>query len=118
MATISPVACAHTDQIIVALRGELDITTVRTALTALTAAAIRGRSIVVDLADLDFLDCSAVRALLLARIVARDSGGDLILTHSHGGVLRILTVLGHADGVLAEPPTSRGSYKTILQFAN
>jgi anti-anti-sigma factor len=107
MTTISPDACVHRDQILVLLRGELDITTAPTALAALTAAAIRGESIVADLAELDFLDCSAVRLLMLARTVARQSGGDVALTHAHGGVLRLLTILGYADGMLAEPENKK-----------
>jgi hypothetical protein len=49
---------------------------------------------------------------------ARQSGGDLTLTHSHGSVLRLLTILGRTDDAAAEPTTSNESYQPSLSFAS
>jgi anti-anti-sigma regulatory factor len=48
------------------------------------------------LAGLDFLDCSAVRLLMHAQLVARESGGDVVFANSPGSVLRSLTMPGQA----------------------
>ena len=96
MATSEPDAGGRRDQVVVSLRGELDIVNTA-ALGPLAAAAIRGQFVVVDLAGLDFLECSAVRLLIQAQVVARESGGDVVLANSPGSVLRSLTMLGQAD---------------------
>jgi anti-anti-sigma factor len=104
MATSGTDAGSRRDQIALSLRGELDIVSAPAALAALAAAAIRGQFVVVDLAGLDFLDCSAARLLMHARAVARESGGDIVLASPRGSVLRMLTLLGQADvpaGVLS-----------------
>ena len=91
-------------EVAVSLRGELDVVSASTALAVVAAAAIRGQAVVVDLAELDFLDCSAVDLLMRARVVAQESGGDVLLVNSRGSVLRTLTVLG-----LAEMPVEANS---------
>jgi anti-anti-sigma factor len=96
MATSEPDAGSRRDQVVVSLRGELDIVNTP-ALGPLAAAAIRGQFVVVDLAGLDFLDCSAVRLLMHAQLVARESGGDVVFANSPGSVLRSLTMPGQAD---------------------
>ncbi len=97
MGTSRPDAGSGRDQVVVSLRGELDMVSAPAALATIAAAAIRGQFVVADLAGLDFLDCTAVRLLLHARVVARESGGDVVLASARGSVLRILTLLGHAD---------------------
>jgi anti-anti-sigma factor len=97
MAISGPDAGSRRDQVVVSLRGELDIVSAPAALAAIGAAAIRGQFVVVDLAGLDFLDCSAVRLLMDARVVARESGGDVVIANARGSALRILTMLGQAD---------------------
>ena len=56
---------------VVALRGELDIADAASVGAALTAVAARGQELIVDLAALEFIDCSGLTALLLARKRAR-----------------------------------------------
>ena len=97
MVSSGPDAGSRRDQVVVSLRGELDIVNAPVALAVLAAAAIRGQFVLVDLAELDFLDCSAVRLLMYARVVARESGGDVMLANSRGSVLRTLAILGQAD---------------------
>jgi anti-anti-sigma factor len=96
MVTSGPDAGRRRDQVAVSLRGELDIVSAPAALAVLAAAAIRGQFVVADLAELDFLDCSAVSLLRYARVVARQSGGDVMLVNSRGSALRILTILDWA----------------------
>ncbi len=75
---------------VVALRGELDIADAASVAAALTVVASRARELIVDLAGLEFIDCSGLAALLLAREQARKAGGDLLLAAPQDQVLRIL----------------------------
>ena len=75
---------------VVALRGELDIADAASVGAALTAVAARGQELIVDLAGLEFIDCSGLTALLLARKRARKAGGDLLLAAPQDQVLRVL----------------------------
>jgi anti-sigma B factor antagonist len=77
---------------VVALRGELDVADAAGVAAALTAVAARARELIVDLAGLEFIDCSGLAALLLAREQARKAGGDLLLAAPQDQVLRILAV--------------------------
>jgi anti-sigma B factor antagonist len=86
--------------VVVALRGELDITDAESAAAAVAALAEGGQRLVIDLEALDFLDCHALGALLGVRETARRAGGDLLLAAPRGLVLRLLTLLG-VPGVLA-----------------
>jgi anti-sigma B factor antagonist len=78
--------------IIVALRGELDITDAASIAAALAAVAVRKPEIIVDLADLEFIDSSGVAALARGRKHARHAGGDLALAAPRQQVLRVLTL--------------------------
>jgi anti-anti-sigma factor len=97
MAMLGLDATSRGDEAVVSLRGELDAVSAPAALAVVAAAAIRGQSVVVDLAESDFLDCCAVGLLMQARVVAQESGNDVVLANSRGSVLRTLTVLGLAE---------------------
>jgi anti-sigma B factor antagonist len=118
MAASGPDIRASRDQVVVTLHGELDIVSAPTALVALVAAAIRGQSVVVDLAEVDFLDCGTVRSLMLARIVAQEAGGEVTLINSRRGVQRLLTILGHAAAVPAAIEAARDSQMAGEREAN
>ncbi len=79
-------------QVVVALRGELDIVDAASVAAALAAVAAREREIIVDLARLEFIDCSGVAGLADARKQARHAGGDLLLAAPQQQVLRVLTL--------------------------
>ena len=64
--------------VIVALRGEFDVSTAD-GLHALAAPAASGSRIIVDLAEAAFMDCGSLRELLAFRAQARRAGGDLVL---------------------------------------
>jgi anti-sigma B factor antagonist len=80
------------DQIVVALRGELDVTDAASAASGLAAVSDRDRAIIVDLGGLEFIDSSGLAALVLARRHLRHAGGDLLLAAPQRRVLRILTI--------------------------
>jgi len=73
--------------VVVALRGELDITD-----AVSVAAAAREPEIIVDLAGLEFIDCGGVAVLARGRKQARHAGGDLRLAAAQQQVLRVLTL--------------------------
>ncbi len=78
--------------VVVALRGELDVCTAAESLSALTAPAAAGASIVVDLTELAFMDCYSLGKLMEVRAQARRAGGDLVLAGPQPIVLRLLVL--------------------------
>ncbi|HWM96533.1 MAG TPA: anti-sigma factor antagonist [Streptosporangiaceae bacterium] len=78
--------------VVVALRGELDLVDAADVAAALAAAVARGPGIIVDLAGLEFIDCSGVAALARGRRRARQAGGDLLLAAPRQRVLRVLAI--------------------------
>ena len=79
---------------VVVLRGELDTRDAEDTAAAVAALAAGGQQLIIDLENLDFIDCHAAGALLGVRETARQAGGDVLLAAPHGPVLRLLTVLG------------------------
>jgi anti-sigma B factor antagonist len=79
-------------QVIVALRGVLDVADAASVAVALTAAAARQRDIIIDLAGLEFIDSSGVAALVRGRRQARHAGGELLLAAPQQQVLRVLSL--------------------------
>jgi len=78
--------------VIVALRGELDVTHAASVAATIEAAAARHLEVIVDLTGLDFIDSSGVAALARGRMHARQAGGDLVLAAPQQRVLRVLTL--------------------------
>ena len=79
-------------QVIVALRGVLDVADAVSVAAALTAVAARERDVIIDLAGLEFIDSSGVAALVRGRRQARHAGGELLLAAPQKQVLRVLTL--------------------------
>jgi anti-sigma B factor antagonist len=77
------------DYVVAALRGELDVCTAPDVVPMLMASASTGSGIVVDLAELAFMDCGSLRELVSARAKARLAGGDLLLASPRPMVLRL-----------------------------
>jgi anti-anti-sigma factor len=77
---------------VIALRGELDVCTAADGLSALTAPAAAGAWIVVDLAELAFMDCYSLGELMAVRAQSRRAGGDLVLAGPQPVVLRLLVL--------------------------
>jgi anti-sigma B factor antagonist len=83
--------------VVVALRGELDMADAAEVAAALAAVAAREPQIIVDLADLEFIDSSGVAALARGRKHARHAGGELLLAAPRQLVLRVLTMTRLTD---------------------
>lgn len=89
--------------VVVALSGELDMLDAARVTAGLTSAAAREPQVIVDLADLKFIDCSGITALIRGRKLARDAGGELRLAAPRPQVLQVLTLtrLTHVTPVYA-----------------
>jgi anti-sigma B factor antagonist len=79
-------------QVVVVLRGELDVAEAAKVAASLAAVAARGRNLIVDLEGLEFIDSSGLAALVRARRHARRAGFDLLLAAPQHQVLRMLAI--------------------------
>jgi anti-sigma B factor antagonist len=79
-------------QVVVTLRGQLDMAEAASVAAALAAVAASEPQIIVDLAALEFIDSSGVAALVRGRNLARRAGGELLLAAPQQQVLRVLTL--------------------------
>ena len=61
--------------VVITLRGELDVCTAADGLSALTTLAAAGAWIVVDLAELAFMDCHSLGKIMAVWAQARRAGG-------------------------------------------
>jgi anti-anti-sigma factor len=84
-------------RVVVALRGDLDITGAADAEAAISALVARGQSLIIDVSALDFIDCSALGALLRVRALARRGGGNVVLAAPQPHVLRLLALTGNDE---------------------
>jgi anti-sigma B factor antagonist len=83
---------------VVALRGGLDVADAPgVAAYLITAAAVYGPWVVVDLAELDFIDAAGLGVLVRVLKQARRSGGDLPLAAPQELVRKVLTATGLID---------------------
>jgi anti-sigma B factor antagonist len=78
--------------VVVALRGELDVCTAADVVRPLTALAATGARIIVDLAELAFMDCYSLGEIMAVQAQARRAGGDLVLAGPQPVVLRLLVL--------------------------
>src|ERR1700730_13855992 len=83
--------------VVVALRGELDVCTAADGLSALTAPAAAGARVIVDLAELAFMDCYSLNEIMAVRAQTRRAGGDLVLAGPQPIVLRLLALRGEVS---------------------
>src|SRR5947208_746479 len=91
-------AAADDTNVILALRGELDLTSAPVFERELRAieATSPGR-LVIDLSRLEFMDSSGLRALLLARERAQADGHELALRRGPRQVQRVLELTKTLD---------------------
>jgi anti-sigma B factor antagonist len=83
--------------VVVALCGDLDVTGTADAEAAITVLMARGQSLIIDMSALDFLDCSALGALLRVQALARRGGGDVVLVAPQPLVRRLLALTGNDE---------------------
>jgi anti-sigma B factor antagonist len=81
-------------RVVVALRGDLDVTVAANAEAAITALVAPGKTLIIDMSALDFMDCAALGALLKVQTLAQRGGGDVVLAAPQGLVLRLLVLTG------------------------
>jgi anti-anti-sigma factor len=88
---------------VVTLRGQLDAVEAADVAAEVAAIAGRGQPVIVDLAVLEFIDCSALRALAQAQELARQAGGAVLLAAPGKATARLLdlTCMSGALGVHA-----------------
>ena len=79
-------------QVVVELRGELDVAEAAHAAASLAVVAASGREVILDLEGLEFIDSSGLAALVNARQHARRAGSDLLLAAPRPQVLRMLAI--------------------------
>jgi anti-sigma B factor antagonist len=82
---------------IVSLSGELDIASADGLTDRLVEIA--GSTVVVDLANLSFMDSSGIGALIRARQRMAVDGDSLLLSRPQPNVFRVLEITGLADWV-------------------
>jgi len=89
--------CDRDGHVVVMLSGELDMMDAGLVAAGLAAAAARAPQVIVDLAGLEFIDCSGVAVLVRGRKLARHAGGELRLAAPQPRVLLVLTVTRLTD---------------------
>jgi len=82
------------DYVIVALRGELDVTGAAAAEAAITALMTWGRIVIIDMSVLDFIDCASISALLRVQRLAWSICGNVVLAAPQRTVRRLLALTG------------------------
>jgi anti-anti-sigma factor len=99
------------DPAVVRVQGELDLSTAPDLVDALDAAAPPSAAVVVELGAVEFLDSSAIGALLRAGRARTAAGGRLLIGSRSAAVARVLEVTGldessEAFELLPQPATS------------
>ena len=79
------------------LTGELDLATISQVRAALTSAAQEAKLVVVDLSELTFIDCAAVKTIVTADARLRAADRRLALVRAQPQVQRIFELAGLAD---------------------
>jgi anti-sigma B factor antagonist len=92
MCSVDLIPRERDSQVVVVLRGELDVAVAVRVVAELSVVAARERDMIVDLAGLEFIDSSGLAALARVRKRARHAGGDLLLAAPQQQVLRLLTL--------------------------
>ena len=82
------------EAMVVAVRGEVDISTVPRLNELLTEALDKSSTVVVDLTNLDFLDSSGIAALVRAQERASTELAALVLRSPNRAVRRVLSISG------------------------
>jgi anti-sigma B factor antagonist len=104
----SPFGVAEEDegtegQRIVRLRGELDVATAPEFERALLRPRPPRQRVVLDLAELRFMDSTGLRILLKARRAAAEDGWRLVLRSVPPNIRRLLELAGVQDAIPTEP---------------
>ena len=85
---------ARDGYVVVALRGELDVSGAASVEAAIAAVVVPGQSLIIDMSALDFVDCASLGALLRLQGLARSCGGDVVLAAPPRRARRLLVLSG------------------------
>ncbi|GIJ52152.1 anti-sigma factor antagonist [Virgisporangium aliadipatigenens] len=114
---------------VLALRGEVDYATAQQFREAVSQLLSSGQAglLVVDLAQVSFLDSTGVGTLVVARRICSDCGVQMTLRHVNPFIARLFAVLGVSEvlgvpapaGVVAarRTPVQRGTTDALVQPA-
>jgi anti-sigma B factor antagonist len=92
------------DRVIISLIGELDMASAPTLQSAVEAAELESRELVVlDLRGLEFIDSTGLRVILAVRKLCAEGGQELAVTRGSQQVERLLDVTGVADHLKTIP---------------
>ena len=83
--------------ITVRLSGEIDVANATALTDALEAVSEPGRRLVLDMAEVSFIDSSGINVLLRAASWTGDRHGGLTVNRASANVLKILEILGLTD---------------------
>lgn len=99
---------------VLALRGDLDTSGRAELSSRLAAMASCGPWVIVDLADLAYIDCGSLGVLVGARERAQLAGGDVLLAGPRGAVAWMLLLTGRAVGFSVFPSVGVAAFSAGL----
>ena len=96
---------SYGEELTVTVEGEIDIATAPTLRSALEALCA-DRHVLVDVANVSFIDSSGLNVFVVQVVSRREAGGSLHIRNSSAGVRRVLEIAGltrllEADGSTA-----------------
>jgi anti-sigma B factor antagonist len=94
---------ARDGHVVVALRGELDVSDAAGVEVAVAAELVPGQSLIIDMSALDFMDCASLAALLRVQGLARSFGGDVVLAAPPRRARRLLVLSGQDQAFWVHP---------------
>jgi anti-sigma B factor antagonist len=94
---------ARDGHVVVALRGELDVSDAAGVEAAIAAVVVPGQSLIIDMSALDFMDCASLAALLRVQGLARSFGGDVVLAEPPRRARRLLVLSGQDQAFWVHP---------------
>ena len=104
-------------KVVLALRGELDLWTKPQFVSALAFAQAHEVSVVLDLAELSFIDAGNIRAIHEALKLARMRGTSLALRSPRPGVQRVLDITGLGPAVSNNEESDSPALLTVSRYA-
>jgi anti-sigma B factor antagonist len=99
---------------VLALRGDLDISDRAELSSRLAAVVSCGPWVIVDLADLAYIDYGSLEVLVGARERAQLAGGDVLLAGPRGAVAWMLRLTGRAVGFSVFPSVGVAAFSAGL----
>ena len=99
---------------VVEVGGELDLASRNAMMRACTAR--RHRAVVVDMANLTFMDCAGYSAIANARYVLEHRGGSLLLANAVGEPARLLDLIGGSAGDVTDASSGAATHPVFVPF--